>query len=64
MAEKTKKKKEPISSFSILLILLVVLAVISWIAAAATGRYCYGCISVKHFDISDLWLHWRSYRYC
>jgi len=33
MAEKTKKKKEPISSFSILLILLVVLAVISWIAA-------------------------------
>ena len=37
MAEKTKKKKEPISSFSILLILLVVLAVISWIAAAATG---------------------------
>ena len=37
MAEKTKKKKDPISSFSILLILLVVLAVISWIAAAATG---------------------------
>ena len=37
MAEKTKKKREPISSFSILLILLVALAVISWIAAAATG---------------------------
>lgn len=37
MADKVKKKKDPISSFSILLILLVVLAVISWIAAAATG---------------------------
>lgn len=37
MADKAKKKKDPISSFSILLILLVVLAVISWIAAAATG---------------------------
>ena len=37
MADNVKKKKDPISSFSILLILLVVLAVISWIAAAATG---------------------------
>lgn len=37
MADKVKKKKDPISSFSILLILLVALAVVSWIAAAATG---------------------------
>lgn len=37
MADKAKKKKEPISSFSILLILLVVLAAVSWVASMATG---------------------------
>lgn len=42
MADKVKKKKDPISSFSILLILLVVLAVASWIAAAATGGVVTG----------------------
>lgn len=42
MADKAKKKKDPISSFSILLILLVVLAVASWIAAAATGGVVTG----------------------
>ena len=37
MADKVKKKRNPISSFSILLILLVVLAVLSWILAAVAG---------------------------
>ena len=37
MTDKVKKKKDPISSFSILLILLVVLAVLSWIIAAVAG---------------------------
>ncbi len=37
MADKVKKKRNPISSFSILLILLVVLAVLSWIIAAVAG---------------------------
>lgn len=42
MADKAKKKKEPISSFSILLILLVVLAAVSWVASMATGGIVTG----------------------
>ena len=37
--------------------------VISTFAPAPGGKLTSG-IYVKHFDISDLWLHWCSYRYC